>query len=192
MSSAISVYAVPLSRLKYVVGSGDRAVIDATIADYKAFLTGIDTIDGEAEMTSADAVADLVNGVATENGPGYLYGYALEALCGHIGKELPNICPIARASGWIRETDAALEGKGVPVRIGTLVFGGSPVPIPEPDDAPCIGAWPASVIPAALEAFRSLDLTDVDDEMAETFAQVRGWLEAAAQRPGVSIIGFLS
>ena len=122
----------------------------------------------------------------------YLYGYGLEAICAHIGEELPNICPIARATAWIKGVDALLESKGVSVRLTTLVFGGSPVPIPEPDDYPGIGEWSASEVPAALAALRSLDLTGVDEEMAETFAQIRGWLEEAAKRPGVSIIGFLS
>jgi hypothetical protein len=192
MSSAINAYAVPLDRLKQVVGSGDQATIDAIVAGHKAFLSSIDDIDDEATITCADAVADLVNGEIVENVPGYLYGYGLEAICAHIGEELPNICPIARATAWIKGVDALLESKGVSVRLTTLVFGGSPVPIPEPDDYPGIGEWSASEVPAALAALRSLDLTGVDEEMAETFAQIRGWLEEAAKRPGVSIIGFLS
>ncbi len=193
MSSTISVYAVSLDRLKQVVGSGDQGMIDAIVDARQDFLSTIDDIDDEAEFTCADAVADLVNGETTEDVAGYLYGYALEAICAYIGEELPNICGIAGgATAWMKEVDSLLESKGVPVRLNTLVFGGSPIPIPEPDDAPFIGEWSASDVPPALAAFRSLNLIGVDDEMAETFAQIRGWLDEAAKRPGVSIIGFLS
>jgi hypothetical protein len=192
MSSAITVYAVPLDRLKQVVGSGDRAAIDAIVIDTKDFLTSIDDIDDEAVLTCADAVADLVNGEITDDGPGYLYGYALEALCIHIGEELPNICSIVGATQWIAKVDKLLEIKGVPVRLASLVFGASPVPIPTPDDCPCIGSWSASSISAALVAIQSLNMTGLDGEMSETIMQIRSWLETAATSPGVSIVGFLS
>jgi hypothetical protein len=192
MSSAINVYAVSIERLKQVVGSRDRSAVDAIVADLEHFLSTIDDIDEDAEMTCAEAVAELVNGETSDDAPGYLYGYALEAICAHVGEELPNICPIAGASDWIEEVDAVLKRKGIPVRLSGLVFGGSPVPIPEPDDYPSIGKWPAAEVPGALKAFQSLDVTDIDDEMAETLAQMRGWLEAAAKTPGASVIGFLS
>lgn len=66
------------------------------------------------------------------------------------------------------------------------------MPIPEPDDYPFIGQWPAARVPAALVAFRSLDLTGIDEEMAETLPLIRAWLEAAAKTPGAAVIGFLS
>lgn len=192
MSSSINVYAVPLDRLKQLVGSRDQAVIDAVVSNHKAFLATVDDIDDEADMTCAQAVAELVNDSPDKDGPGYLYGYALEALCAHAGQELPNLCPIARGSEWIEEIDALLERHQAPVHLSDLVYGGSPVPIPEPDDYPFIGRWPADKIPATLAAVHAMDVTQLGPDTAETVEQLRGWLEAAAGKPGASIVGFLS
>lgn len=123
MSSGINVYAVPTARLNEVIGSRDRGTIGAIIAGQQSFLSGIDDIDGDAEMSCADAVTDLVNGERSEGGPGYLYGYALEAICAHVGDELPNICPISGTSEWIDAVDAFLESNNVPLRLNDLVNG---------------------------------------------------------------------
>lgn len=192
MSSSINVYAVPIERLEQAVGSGDRSLVDAIVRDQEFFLSTIDDIDDEAETTCAQAVSDLIAGAPSEDVPGYLYGYALEAICAQLGQELTNICPIAKATRWIECVDAVLERNRVPERLTDLVFGGSPVPIPEPDDCPCIGRWSASQVTEALAVLRSLDGSDLDPEMAQTFDSIRAWLEAAAQTPGAAVVGFLS
>ena len=192
MSSSINVYAVPLERLRQVIGSRNQGLIDAIAESHEDFLSSIDDIDDEAETTCADALTDLINGETSDDTPGYLYGYALEAICSHLGEELPNISAISRASDWIEEVDRILERKGIPVRLNRLVYAGSPVPIPEPDDYPFIGQWTPAEIAAATTAFQTADLTDVDRGTADTLQQVRRWLAAAAKTPDTSIVGFLS
>ena len=192
MSSSINVYAVPLERLSRVIGSRDQGLIDAIAESHEDFLSSIDDIDDEAETTCADAVADLINGETSDDAPGYLYGYALEAICSHVGEELPNISAISRASDWIEEVDRILERKRIPARLSGLVYGGSPVPIPEPDDYPFIGQWTPAEILAAATAFQTADLTDLDHATADTLQQVRRWAVAAAKKPDTSILGFLS
>lgn len=192
MSSGINVYLVDIERLKQAIGSGDQSLIDAIVKETRGFLSTIDDIDDEAELTCADAVAELINGQISEDVPGYLYGYALEAICAHLGEELPNVAQIAGASEWMEEVDQILERKGISVRFNGLVYHGSPVPIPEPDDYPFIGQWTAAQVAAAVPAFRAADLSDLDAEMAETIRQMCAWAEAAASQPGSSIVGFLS
>jgi hypothetical protein len=192
MSYAINVYAVSVERLKEIIGSRDKSMLDAVLAKQATLLSTIDDIDDEAEMTCADALAKMIDGRMSHADPGYLYGYALEALCAQIGAALPNICPISGVSDWIDEVDAVLESGSVPIRVCDLVNAGSPVPIPAPDDFPFIGFWPADEIPAALAALHSLPLAGLAQEMAETLAQIRDWLEEAAKSPGTSLIGFNS
>jgi hypothetical protein len=182
---------VSVERLKQVVGSCDKAMIDAIAEGHEDFLSSIDDIDEDAELTCADAVAELINDELSEDGAGYLYGYAVEAICSHLGLELPNICPIAGTSDWIEEIDSLLKDKGIPLRLTGLVYGGSPVPIPEPDDYPFIGAWTAAQIAAAKTAFDNADLADVEPDLSETLELIRGWVEAATGRPDVSVVGFL-
>ncbi|HXE51877.1 MAG TPA: hypothetical protein VN541_02635 [Tepidisphaeraceae bacterium] len=165
-------------------------MIDAIISGHARFLTTIDNIDEEADFSCAQAVAHLVNGEIDEDVPGYLYGYAVEATCLHVGRKLPNVCPIG--SSWIEEVDAFLESTEVPVRLSDLVYGGSPVLIPEPDDYPFIGKWPATQIPDALAALKQLDLSDADPDTAELLNLMRDWLAETTKSPGVSIVGFLS
>jgi hypothetical protein len=198
MSSAIRVYAVSLERLKRVVGSGDQRLIDVIREVHAERLSSVDWIGrrDEGRMTCAEAVADLVYG-GTPRGPGYLYGHALEVICAQIGIMLTDIGPVSRAAHWVEDVDAVLERMRVPIRLLTLLFGGSPVPIRTPlddptMDGPSIGRWEAGEIAAALAAMRSADLADVDREMAETLRMIRGWLERAARLPDASIIGFLS
>lgn len=191
MSTAINVYALPLGTLQQAVGSGDSSLLDAIMEEQAEFLESIDAIDEDAEATCADALAELVHGEVSEDVPGYLYGYALQALCAHLGETLPNICPIAGASEWIGKVDGVLEGMGIPLRLSMLVQGGSPVAIPEPEDYPFIGMWQAEGIAAALAGFRGLAMGSLESEMAETLGQLRGWVEAAAGTRGSSLIGFL-
>src|SRR5436190_396685 len=64
--------------------------------------------------------------------------------------------------------------------------------VPEPDDYPFIGTWPPAAIPPALTALQSLDFTPLPPDLAETFTQIRDWLQAAAAMPETTLIGFLS
>jgi hypothetical protein len=96
------------------------------------------------------------------------------------------------ASDWIEAVDAVMQDKGLTVRLSSLVYGGSPVAIPTPDDYPFIGQWPPGEVAAALKAFESLDTSDFDQEMAETFAQMHHWVKAAAGNEGAKVLGFLS
>ena len=85
-----------------------------------------------------------------------------------------------------------MQTKGLPLRLSTLVYGGSPIHIPEPDDYPCIGCWSADNVAAALKAFESLDTSALDPGIAETLAQMHGWLKEAAKSQGTALMGFLS
>jgi hypothetical protein len=191
MSSGIDVYAVSIERLNQLAGSRDPDLVGAVIEQQHDFLESIDALDEEGQMSCAHALAEVVNGEISGEMPGYLYGYAVKALCAHVGKELPGISPIARGSEWIEEIDGLLTSRQIPLQLSTLVYGGSPLEIPQRDDYPFIGSWAAEEIPAALEAFRALDTAALDPEMAETLVQMRTWLEAAAATPGTSLVGFL-
>ena len=94
MSSTITVYLVSIDRLRQLLGSRDQATIRAVVTGREDFLHDVDEIDEDAGMSCADAIAELVNGEVSEDGPGYLYGYALEAICSSVGKELPNVSGI--------------------------------------------------------------------------------------------------
>jgi hypothetical protein len=193
MSSTLSVYVISFDRLKKVRGSRNRGLVEGIGAELEYFLSQVDELRDEDEdvPTCRDAVAQIMERAPLATHLGYLYGYALEAICAHLGRELPGVSSISRAAAWIDVVDELLEGKGIPIGLSTLVFGVCPVDIPTPDDHPSIGSWPPHVIPGALEAIRRADLAGSDDETTETIAQIRGWLEAAGD-PEEGLMGFLS
>ncbi len=192
MSNSINVMVVELDKMRRAIGSGDRKLIEAIQKDQEWFLSTIDDIDDEAELKCAQAVEHLIVGNPSDDYPGYLYGYALEAICRQLGRELENICPICGAGDWLEEVDAALKIHKIPLEISTLVFGLCPVEIPQPDDYPMIGSWPPQSIPPALAALKWLEMFGMDREMTDTFRQIRSWLADAATTPECAIVGFLS
>jgi len=194
MSSTFSVYAVSFDRLRRVPGSRDRALIEAIATTHEDFFAQIDELaDSEEEVpTCREALEQLVEGSPLADHLGHLYGYALEAVCAHLGRELDGVPAISGASGWIDPVDAFLREKGVPITLTDLVFGASPVDLPTPDDHPYIGSWPPESIPTALAAIRGVDTAGLDFETAETVDLIRGWLEAAASEPGAGLVGVLS
>ncbi len=200
MSATLNVYAISFERLRRVPGSRDSALVGAIGAELEDFLGQIDRLrddpdeDEEADEvpTCLEAVGQIVDGAPLLSHLGYLYGYAFEAICAHLGRELPGISGIVGTWDWAGEVDEVLRGGGMPVGLNDLIFGRCPIQIPAPDDVPCLGSWPPEVIPGALQAIRSLDLDGLDPEMTDTIAQVRRWLEAAAEEPGLGLVGVLS
>lgn len=196
MSSSLSAYAISFDHLKRVPGSRDRALVEAVGVEFADFLGRIDDLkdeDAEDPIPSClEAIAQIVDRAPLADHAGYVYGYAVEALCGHLGRELPNVAGISGASDWLNEVDEMLTARGVPLSLSSLVFGECPVEIPRPDDHPFIGSWPPHVIPQALDVMRHVDLSGLDFEMTETFEQILAWLEITARAPENGVVGFLS
>src|SRR5947209_7238600 len=204
MSTTLTVYVVPLDQLARVPGSGDRDLADTMGIESPAWFARIDELadpdpdpdeDDQTVPTCLEALRRIVEGVARGSVPGhhgYVYGYAIEALCGHLGEELENVASISGSSDWVDEIDRFLGEVEVPLSLTDLVFGGSPVPIPEPDDCPAIGWWSPEQIARAVGPLRNVYVGDPNDDPGWTVLQIRRWVEQAAGRPGHALVGFLS
>lgn len=191
MSYCLTVYAVSVEHLQRVLGSRDEKLIQRIAEENDYFFSRIDEIDDEAGLSCADALTQMIRGEVSDDAPGYLYGYALKAICAAVGSELPAIYDIVGTGDWSDEVDQALKQAGAPVRLTQLMYGGSPVPIPEPDDFPSIGNWSPAQVQAASAALKIADLAG-DTEMAHTLRQIQGWSDIACNQPQTSLIGFLS
>lgn len=192
MGYCISVFLMPRDALAQAMGSRNDQLVSAVKANQAWLLSSADDIDDEAQIDCATAVRNLVHG-ESDDSPGYLYGYALKALCQQLGRELPEIAAISGAFDWVEEIDAALAERSVPLALSDLIYAGSPVDIPEPEDFPAIGHWQPETITQAHVAMAALDLVqEADGDLRETLEQIRGWLDAAVKAPGASVIGFLA
>ncbi len=196
MSATLEVFAVPLVELKRALGARDPGLLDAVAARCGWFFEQVDAIDDECGLTCREALGQILAGEPLDPELGFLYGYAFEALCRHLGEPLPSLSGIVGAADWIHRLDGALAAGNVPLRLSDLAYDDRPLPValPTPDDFPFLGIWTPGVLPAALAPLRRFNVhaLGVDPGLAADVQVVRGWVEAAAAREGTALIGVLS
>lgn len=192
MAYAITPYVVRLDRLKKIFGSGDEKLFEEILEQQSSLLSDIDMINDACGFCCSDALRALVFSDKSEEMPAYLYGYAFEVLCAHIGDELPPIHDISGAYEWIGEIDSALGLNRVKLKLGDLVYSGCPISLPDQDDFPCIGFWCPADIREAFKALQAVDMAAMNCEVSETISCIKAWLAVANRDLEASIIGFMA
>ncbi len=186
MSYGIMPFTVQLALVERAFGSQDAALVSA-IADEFADLFEQDRFDAddEDELTLELALHEIVEGKPLREGYGSKYGYVLKMLCWHLGKHLPNAHFSSMDSDWADEVDRGLSRAGVPPETLALswhlIYRGSPVAIPEPDDFPAIGYLRAVEVTPALRALESANLAALEPEVREAVRELIGWLEECSR-----------
>lgn len=144
MSYGVHAYAVDLAAVKKTIGCGDAVLAKRLTKKFASDLESTDEIDFDEGLTSAaDCLTSLVIDGAPEaddeETPGYKFGYALEIVCRALGEWLPNSAFSGMGSEYFDTLDAALKKAKSKRRVASIVFRGSPVPLPEIEDFPAIG-----------------------------------------------------
>ena len=88
VSSTLTVYAVSFDRLRRVPDSRDPGLAEAIGTEFGYFLSRIDELkkdEDEEVPTCREAVGQIIAGATLSPRLGYLYGYALEAICAYLG-----------------------------------------------------------------------------------------------------------
>lgn len=191
MSSSINVYAVQVASFVKAFGSRNQNIIRSVAQESEGFFADIDAADDTDGISCIDCVTELIYGRISNSSPTYKYGCAFEAICEHLGEELPNICPIENAPTWLKKIDLALESKRLTLRLAALVASGSPIRIPQSNDYPFIGKWSMEEISRSRPLFETTDLTTSDPEITRVLQQIRNWLSLVQSKPGRGLIGFL-
>jgi hypothetical protein len=195
MGYTLTVYSVPYQALLAIPGSRDKQVLDQIQVECP-FTKSIDElIDCRNEDTESpirirylDAVRQILDGRPLEGAPGFVYGYALEGICWSLGSTLSND---AVPGLHFDELDTFLTESAVPLTILQLTCGGSPFPIPEPDDFPGIGFWTPELIKVGAGALKQLNRKEVPDYILECIETIDSWLAEAFEHEGDCLVGFV-
>ena len=175
MSYALVPYLIDLKKLTETAGGKDKSLIDAVIqAHLKAFE---ESASGDAKSLR-DALTELVMGNQLDSDHGHVYGYALEKLCRHLGKQLD-------VQYWDATRTAALEDTGV----GRLLEeSGSPVPLPRICDFPSIGHIPEAKIETVLQDMRERLRNCDDADLRDLLKEFADWLDEALKQKKALIL----
>jgi hypothetical protein len=184
MSYGMMPFAVKLARVERTFGSRDAAPAAEITAKFHPLLREA-LGDDEDDLSQEQALFDIIEGHPLREEYGYRYAYVLEMLCWHFGRFLPNgnFCPMGM--GRAQHVDRVLTEAGVPSDqfrfVDHLMFRGSPIAIPHPEEFPCIGYIKAKEVGPTLRAVQSVNVSSFDPEMRETLTELRGWLEVCAK-----------
>jgi hypothetical protein len=203
LSTAVYVYSVPVGRLRAVPGSKDKRLLAAARKPkLKGFFQTIDEIaedrdEEEKPPRCEEAFRQIINGDASDERFGYVYGYAYEAICLALGAEAePSWTQIAGFFEWFEEIDNALALLGIKLKVADLFYRGPLIEIPRPNDFPGLGHWTVEEVAEAAGAFRTIDLKELDAKSArkirrafDAVEDVRSWIKVASERPGDWLIG---
>ena len=134
MSYTVTCYQVDIDELKKLCPSKDRNVLKTILRKQSAHIEDsndyfADDIE-EGAPPLETALTHLIMGEEMNSEFGFMYGYALEALCIHLGQRLEMDAFESMTGGWFWE---------LPDRIQSLVLSGSPIKLPDIDDFPNIG-----------------------------------------------------
>jgi hypothetical protein len=186
MGYAYSVYAVDLAKLKALWGSAD-AKLDAKLAkqhaaDYRDKDEWFDHYIAKGAPTFATAMTEVLAGKATQKKHGFMYGYAIEQLCRHLGARVDK-----ESLTWFDEVlDPLLKKAKQPKLAKLLCRGIFPMPIPKPGDFPEIGTIDTKAGAALIKAMTAIAPLAADDDTGYgpkmLIEEVRGWVTRAQKR----------
>ena len=200
MGTTLTPIAVDLDKLRAACGSRDRALLDSVVRKFRRDFEQFDEMGEDLDaggdddppagstLTMKEALGHLVMGEEYNPKAGFMYGYALEFLCRHIGTKLPNDqwSSLRSSWSWFPDVDNALEELGVPegrLRVqGHLRGRGSPVPIPAIADYPVIGYLRRDEIRLAAGDLdegkvQSLECEDMREGLGELLTWIRKCLK---------------
>jgi hypothetical protein len=170
MSYSLSPYQVDLDALRRAVGSRDESLLAVMVADDPRLAEPEKAGRTRREIPLGRALRHLVMGEPAVEGSAHQYGYALEALCKHLGGSLPS-------AEWAGVSWFALEATGLD---GLMTGAGPPVTLPPIEDFPAIGHLGADEV-AERAASPARDRPGgVDPEYLPLIDEFQGWLRTAA------------
>ncbi|WP_055469565.1 DUF7691 family protein [Streptomyces ardesiacus] len=205
MSSSLHIYLLDEAATRALVGCRSEENLEFFRTHYADRLEEQDD-DFRAEIaagapTAYEAVRAVIDGGPFDAPAQYAfrYGYAYEWLCSLTGSFLPNDRFTPHRGAWLSTVDEGLRAMGV-TAVTVSAFGAQGLPEPLPrTELPGCGVWTPEEISRALEQFNvtmraaeagERPFPELEKEIVDAVFQSLGWAQAAADREGLSVVGF--
>lgn len=181
MSGVLTPFLVDLKSVRQAVGSRDESLITRVIEKNPELFRPPDP-EYDSGIPTSVALRHLVMGEspATDEPSAPKYGFALEALCNHLGERILPDC--WGGVSWRALTDSGVED--------VLMRSGPPVPLPDLQGGMTIGHLTVAEVAAELAKIDAGDQPPIEDEdLQELVDEYHGWLrKAAAKKKDVVLI----
>jgi hypothetical protein len=180
-------YLVSLDELRAFAGSKDLSVVQKMETLFKNEIAENGSIHRQAIIDGAPTLGQALAKMAMGEplrGFGAQYVYALELLCAHFGQKLRNSSVYPVDEDWLlRVVDPIFDAwkLGEWLSFKRLIYGAWPLKLPHAD-FPRGGMLEAQDVERTLAVMRGGALPRFDREVVQLIGEVRGWIEAAANR----------
>jgi hypothetical protein len=137
----------------------------------------------------SQGVVDLIDGATSKQDAPTLI-HAFERLCAHLGRRLSNQDLSPTQYSYMDVVDQALQQRGFPLLLSTVLMEGPPIALPEPDDFPTVGHASVDQVKTAARWLADHPLVADDDPTLDgALYRLSEWIEFAAAR-GDMLVGF--
>lgn len=181
----ISAFTIPWARITRVFGSKDKGLVRTVLQNQRlasrAYYPDEDE-KGEEPPTYQEALSAIVDGGPFKKSFPEVYVSAVGLLCASLGERLEGLQLADEDASLLSDAETALQKCGVADRlsIAVLLRRGAPFDIPQPEGLPALGYLTGPDVEAALQCYRSLDLSRVPPSVKAIIDQFGTWLQAAA------------
>jgi hypothetical protein len=194
-----------MTRLRTSCGSKSKRLTAAVRRESEALIVEIDdAFEHEIARGTPDAttaVAQLVDGTCVARGTGtFMYAYALELLCGHLGARLDAPVLQRTSPALLKLVDRVLRAHGVDAfKTRDLTDGRAPVRLPPRRSLPGIGALEPAVVALASRQIARVRVSELDvptddrglrDATRRAIEEIVEWLAAALAMRGGGLVCF--
>ena len=163
-------YTLKLAKLRSLVGCQKRTLAIQVCQQFLLVEHSKHPIGVDAHSDLFDALDDLIGGKNLDSDRGCHYGYALQALCQHIGTRLDS-------NHWNQVKWSVLEDTGLNAVMGK----GAPVDLPLIPDFPTIGHLSNRRIRKLIEEPRGNSLKIESENVQGRLRDFDSWVEQAYQ-----------
>jgi hypothetical protein len=184
-------FAVDLDRVRGLVGGAEPRFADQAVEIFARreaiaeMLAEVPVAPGAPPVPGPhEVMTQVLAGETGDDRAGFAYAYAVETLVSMYGIRLDNSGWYPMPMDWIGRVQEELKRFGVAeaqLPLTTLIWGGSPIPIPRVGDFPGVGHLEAGEVRAAHASMAAVRPDQIGDpDLRAAVERLADWLSAAS------------